>query len=372
MQDKSYALVIGSDHYNTLGVLRSLGEMNVRCIFVCVDASGQYVKSSKYISQYFPCSYNTLKKTILNILSDNKGTAVIIPTGDKIMLELSKIDFSRMSVICPKSSTAIDSLLEKSYVSRLAERCGLKVPHEVVIKPDGNYTWNSYPAIIKPLKSLQGKKSDITVCNNGDSFYRTLSSFFDKGYPEVLVQEFLADPQKRTIEIMGATLKDGTILLPTPIVKIREYPSNNGSTSYAYFEECIDEKDKSAISTLLQEIGFYGIFDIEFIEDHGTLYFIELNIRNGAPSYASTLAGLNLPYIWYQDAIGNDVHVKTHLDGKLMAEQLDYRHIRERAVSFVQWIKQYRECDYKIFINKKDFKPCLSYFSFLIKRRFKR
>ena len=120
----------------------------------------------------------------------------------------------------------------------------------------------------------------------------------------VLIQEYLSSKTKKTIEIMGEVLKDGTIVLPSPIVKIREYPYYNGSTSYAKFDNALSEERMKALNRLIEMIGLYGLFDIELINNDQKAYFIEINVRNGAPSYALTLAGANLPYIWYEDAIG--------------------------------------------------------------------
>ena len=53
--------------------------------------------------------------------------------------------------------------------------------------------------------------------------------------------------------------------------------------------------------------------------------------------------------------------VNLDLRGYLIAEQLDYHHVRSRNISIKRWIQQYWNSDYKLFINR-DIKPCLFYY----------
>ena len=49
------------------------------------------------------------------------------------------------------------------------------------------------------------------------------------------------------------------------------------------------------IEKFIGALGFIGLFDIDLYECHGTVYFNELNVRQGASGYAITRAGVNLP-----------------------------------------------------------------------------
>ena len=47
--------------------------------------------------------------------------------------------------------------------------------------------------------------------------------------------------------------------------------------------------------SLIQNIGYVGIFDIDFFESKGVFYFAEINFRIGGSCHAVTAAGANLP-----------------------------------------------------------------------------
>ena len=49
----------------------------------------------------------------------------------------------------------------------------------------------------------------------------------------------------------------------------------------------------------MSEIGFEGVYSIEFLIDQNDNYwFCEINFRNSTWSYAATVAGMPLPILW--------------------------------------------------------------------------
>lgn len=61
-----------------------------------------------------------------------------------------------------------------------------------------------------------------------------------------------------------------------------------------YFEET-----KKALAGMLQEIGYDGIFAVEFMVDADeTLWYLEINFRSSTWNYAATKLVMNLPILW--------------------------------------------------------------------------
>ena len=48
---RNKAIVIGSDHYNTLGVIRSLGEKGIPVYLILITQNEGFVDKSKYVAQ---------------------------------------------------------------------------------------------------------------------------------------------------------------------------------------------------------------------------------------------------------------------------------------------------------------------------------
>ena len=58
---------------------------------------------------------------------------------------------------------------------------------------------------------------------------------------------------------------------------------------------------------LVKEVGFSGIFDIDFFESEGKIYFCELNLRFGGSGFAFTKMGVNLPVMMMKSFRGESL-----------------------------------------------------------------
>ena len=82
--------------------------------------------------------------------------------------------------------------------------------------------------------------------------------------------------------------------------KIRYSPVGDGaSLSFARFIE-VDGRYKEIIS-LLKNIGYDGLFDIEVFVVGESLYLNEINFRNSGNAWAIVNVGINAPVIWIKD-----------------------------------------------------------------------
>jgi D-aspartate ligase len=165
------------------------------------------------------------------------------------------------------------------------------------------------------------------------------------------------------IEIIGCTtVKNSAIIIPAIIKKIREYPLNAGSTSYAMAVTDSEYIDRTKILNLIEKTQFKGIFDIEFKYANGKIYFIEINFRNGAPGYALSKIGVNIPYLWYLEAIGvniDNMQKKINQDYYFMVETSDIRHMLNMDLKLITWIKDLFRTNAFLFVNLRDIKPVL-------------
>ena len=57
---------------------------------------------------------------------------------------------------------------------------------------------------------------------------------------------------------------------------------------------------------LVLEIGFVGVFDIDFYQSGGIIYFCEMNLRFGGSGYAITKMGVNLPAMFVKYCQGEE------------------------------------------------------------------
>src|SRR5699024_9531972 len=76
-------IVLGGNHHNGLGIIRSLGEMGIGVYFIAIGVKKSFVVKSKYIKRYWIVEQ---EKEVLDILIQNFGKdqfkSIIIPSDD--------------------------------------------------------------------------------------------------------------------------------------------------------------------------------------------------------------------------------------------------------------------------------------------------
>ena len=71
---------------------------------------------------------------------------------------------------------------------------------------------------------------------------------------------------------------------------------------YSPYHDVTMFKDKvmeEKLRSLFKEVGFNGIFEVEFLIDQDdTYYFLEVNFRASAWNHTGSIAGMPLTYLW--------------------------------------------------------------------------
>jgi len=355
------AIVIAEDHYNGLGVIRSLGERNIPIILVLLSKEiNTVIDKSRYVKKVYKIrrSAEDLLEIMKKIISDGQRYAVF-PLSD---FSATIIDSHRNKLtgcVIPHANGKMTIVMNKLVQSELFKNNGVLVPHhiEAHLKNTDAAQWNDFPAIIKPLASVEGQKTDIVTVNNSTELEGAIKVLKDKGYTRVLIEDFITGPSEFMIEIMGYVNSQGEPVFSKVIHKVREYPISNGSTAYAYLEDDANYINFDALTASVKSTGYYGVFDIEYKYANGEAYFIEMNFRNGAPAYALTKYGFNIVYEWLCDSCGIEckpVHVTENK--YFMCEHRDVFNMMKGHVALLVWIKEFRKAE-KIIWDWKDLKP---------------
>lgn len=298
------AIVLGGEHPNTLGLIRSLGIANINVeVIIVSNNSNSYVIKSKYITKYTILSE---VNEILKYLLERKSAEQIflVPANDSTSNFIDQ-NFNMLSdsYICPNvgSTQGAITFLQDKYNQYVAfEENNMEAPISMkVTKENGDFYVNNnfqYPCILKPLKSLEGEKDDITVCENKEELKECFDLLKLK-YDHLLLQEF--STFKIEFSITGVCLRSGEIIVP---VKITKKSMNNGSTLVG--EITTYKNDIPIVENMiayLRKKRFSGIFDAEFgISQHGH-QVIEINFRNGAYGHMVTKSGVNLAASWVKN-----------------------------------------------------------------------
>ena len=381
---QTIAIVIGSDNSGTLGVIRSLGEVGVPMYAIIISDNTSFVKHSRYIEKSWVV--NEEEENIVNILiseiKPNAEKSVIIPTSDFAAKTIDKnIDVLKNAFLFPNinmKSCEISRLMNKSYMIAEAKKAGLSTPASKIIELRNidieiQLQDICFPCIVKPTDSVSGSKDYIKKCTNKEVLLDYLFSLKEESMLQaVVIQEYVTGNNNFMIDLMGLSSTRGDIYLPGFFKKIRQYANikqsslEDGNCSLALLTPETFNQDMLIVKKFIQALGFKGLFDIEFKVVDGKPIFIEINFRIGGTNYMYTKAGVNLPYLWYLDACGEEVsHMLNPIEKETIGimEQRDIRNVFSRNISIFTYIRDVFKADSREIFNSKDFIP---FFAFIL------
>lgn len=356
-------IVFCEDHYNPLGVVRSLGEEGIKPDVILVASHKPHlVTNSKYKGEVFVVK--TIEEgyeILLSKFSGEKEKPFVYTCSDDIesFLDLHYNEIvDQFYFFNGGSQGQITKMMEKNEMCRLAIECGIDVPKTEELKVGHLPKSLQYPVMTKSVISTTANwKKNVHICHNENELieaYKTITG--DK----INVQEFIE--KKNELCIDGISINGGgELYMPIQSSYIRFSSMSYGN--YILFEKFkeLDLFDK--IQELFKKTKFSGIFSIEFLRDKNDhFYFLEINFRNSTWSYAHTASGINLPVIWAKSVLAGHLDVSDVFIKKVpftaMVEEHDFReNVLHRKMSINQWIKDFRSCDYYFVYNKKDLKP---------------
>ncbi|SEJ29178.1 Predicted ATP-dependent carboligase, ATP-grasp superfamily [Myroides marinus] len=363
------ALVIGEDHYNTLGLVRSLGEGNLPVhLIVKSNNSKSFVSKSKYIFKYWVKSDINEIVELLNgeYFVDRK--VIVFCSSDQIVNELDRFRGVLIhDIVLPKISMKLggfDNLTNKTFVTTLADEHGITVPQswrvsrEELESFEKNILNNiSFKCIVKPAKSEFGVKDDIRICCNQEEISKELRDLFTR-MDVVQVQEFI--DKDIEINLLGAALNNGDVIIPGIMYKLKH--NKNHYEFYSEIREIDNSKRElvNLISSFVKKIEYQGLFGVELMVVRNKFYFLEINLRNDANSYSITNGGVNLPLIYFISCVnGNITKQNLVLRNKCnyVNEIAYFKYLFETKFEFFEFFKIILKADCFMYFNKKDIKP---------------
>ena len=215
-------IIIGGDHYNTYGIVRSLGEEGIKSdvLILGCKSKDSFVLRSRYVEKGLGCLTHDDVIAFLKRNFDDNGKNVVICCSDEAE-ELVLTHYEELStrLILPVCSNYKETtrLMNKDVITQLAKQHGIRVPEtwQVISRHIPNRI--IYPCITKPLTSIGGRKSDIVVCKNEGELRAVVED--EKRCADYVVQEYIEF--EKEISILGAVLANGEVRLSGCIDKLR-------------------------------------------------------------------------------------------------------------------------------------------------------
>ena len=346
-------VVVGGTHHNTLSIIRCLGESNIIPDLILCDANGKksYVLRSKYVGRFHIVN---CAEDAVEVLYREYQDAVNIVCSDDVAALLNSTNAYYMN---------------KQRQVELAREVGFLTPMSIDVKVSNYHSgFEMFPCLVKPLSSYLGGKR-INVCEDEYQLAAVLKQYQPDDV--VQIQQFIN--KEYEIVVDGLAI-DNDVIIPGYIKKHRDV---KGGTSFStvYPKDDLPDVLIQSVKSLVLKIGYEGLFGVEFIFCEGRYYFIEINLRNDATTYAIKKAGVNLPLIYVMYKQGTDYSNERKKQIKVInaiVEKRDLTFVFSGELSLKHWLKDFRQSECRYFYSSYDKGPFIAMIQYYVNAPFRR
>ncbi len=354
-----YIVLVGKEHYNPLGIVRTLGEAGIRPIVVAVKGDLKFVGQSKYVKKrHYVSSTEEGVKLILEKYAVLNEKSFIL-TGDDVSLAAMDKYYDTLKdhfiFYSAGEKGRITHYMNKDVMFNIAAKHGLNVAKTWKVKVGEVPADIVYPVMTKAINSIGEEWKDIVyICHNADELKVAYSKMKSK---EILLQQYVEKVDEVSFDGFSVNCGRNTIIL-TEVYQ--EYCIPDKYSPYWDIRNNTDLDTAQKIKAVIEEIGFEGIFEFEFMLDkNGQLWFLEINFRNTALGYSTTAAGMPQVILWCEAMkkgnIAPEIIKEVPKGLKAMAECFDYdARVKTGMITKKEWLKQYKACQCKLYKGHDD------------------
>ena len=318
------AIVLGG-HAQGLGIIRSLGRKGVT-VYLIDETAANISRFSKYCSRFFLAREMKQEHALVNflvMLAKNEGIKgwVVFPTHDATVEILSKNraalgQYYRISV--PQWS-ATKLAHNKILTYNMARKTGIPVPHTFFplnideLRRIGRDL--EYPVIIKPAvmhtfyAKLKTKAFKVGNLEELERMYKKACTVIDPS--EIMVQEIIPG-SARDLYSCCCFYKQGVLKASCIGQRCRQIPMDFGKAT-TFVQSADVPQLRQYSDDLLKAIGYYGLAEVEFMQDprDGIFKLLEINPRSWKWHTFAIKSGIDMPYLIYRDLVGTGIDRNT-------------------------------------------------------------
>jgi predicted ATP-grasp superfamily ATP-dependent carboligase len=351
-QESPGAVILGGG-FASLEAARNLDKHGVR---VCVLGSAASVaRFSRSVGRFvkWPRELNDEElPAFLVAMAEKIGVRewVLFPTCDEHLRVLAQHSslLAEHFVLTTLPWETVRFLYDKRLTYTLAQKVGVPIPHTYV---PGNADQLSsidveFPVVLKPAitsRFLEATKRKAYRADDRQELQNLYEAMLRVIPPsEVIVQDFLPEPSRNLFSFAGY-YRQGELIVGLSVKRTRQLPRDFGRTSTFVVAVEVPELRELA-SQLLRAIHYTGLAEIEFMWNpkHARFELLEVNARLWAWHGLAVAAGLDLPYVAFADALGQNPPIGAMRQGVKWVRLLtDVRAAAKEILAGTMTVQQY-------------------------------
>lgn len=196
------------DHYNPLGIVKSLGEAGIDPVILLCNPKPILVNYSKYAKTIFKFdSIEDAFSYMVNNYSNEEYKPFVYDDSDNITLFLDKHYLElKDKFYFFNGQGGIEKYLQKYDITLLAEECGCRISKERLVKKGEMPEGLRYPVITKAVISSNGGdwKTESFICESPDEL---TNAYLKIQSDNILIQEYIRKKNEYCID--GISINGG-------------------------------------------------------------------------------------------------------------------------------------------------------------------
>lgn len=359
-------IVFALEHYNPLNMIRAMGENGVYPVYVSVKRRYEVATKSKYISKLYRVAsvedgYQLLMREYSDEVEKTGKKPYILFSDDKSVgyFDLHYDDWKDKFITYNAGhSGRINEFMDKYEIQQCAKRHGFNVLDSYVIGKDDKLPENLwYPIITKDISPNSGSwKGDVYICQDEKELREAIVKIESL---QIMIQHFVDKQNEMALE--GYTINHGTEMQIITEMKWK-YLIQGYYSPYHDVKMFEDKEMEAKLLSMFAEIGFEGVFEVEFLIDKdGTYYFMETNFRASAWNPTCKFAGMPLPYLWIKGMENGRIDPadrKSFEPFTSMSEVIDYgKRVEGGMCSIAEWLRDFKDAKCVYIYDKEDRGP---------------
>lgn len=355
-------IVFAMEHYNPLGLIRTLGRCGISPVYIAVKGRGIASSKSKYIKKvHYVDTIDEGYQILLKEYSNISPKPFVLTTDDDIqsILDMHYSELKdKFTLYNAGTDGRVTEYMDKKHILEIAEKHGLKVLPTVVTDKGVVPNNLEYPVITKAMSPTEANwKKNVFICETE----KELREAFEQiACQKVLIQKFVE--KKNELCLDGFTIDRGRKSF-IPMGTNYNYLIRGYYSPYMTAFNFEDKGILASVDSMLAEIGFEGIFSIEFIIDQDdTCYFSEVNFRNSTWNYIASSVGMPIPVFWCEAMLTGEIDKDWNRpfpkNFTAMTEPIDYKiRVEGGRVDLAQWLLDFKATDVPFYLDPEDPEP---------------
>lgn len=316
-------LLASAGFYGTLAAARCFGRHGVPVVVADRYRSGP-ARWSRYVRRREVCPEEFDGPRLLEWLVDfgvkNPGH-VLYPTSDELafLLAANRDELGRHYRMYQPPVSAVYGLLNKRRLSEVAREEGLESPRTWFVDSDSSLDVVSrearFPLLLKPVTQIQHrshrKGETVYTPESLAEQYRDFAQeqygpqllAFDPTVSRPMVQEFHLEAAESIYSISGFVDESFELFATRAAVKVLQRPRKLG-VGICFEGAKVDAELAEKVRRVARRLGYFGVFEVEFIRVGGRHLMIDFNPRFYGQMAFDIARGLPLPMLAYWGATG--------------------------------------------------------------------